>query len=103
MRPSCPRPRGSLDRPDAGARSLLEVGRAKGSDNCGGQNMKPETAGMSSVRLTKLDDIMRRRYVETGHLPSLLIHIWRKGQLVHTCLAGNMDVERERKMREDAI
>jgi CubicO group peptidase (beta-lactamase class C family) len=65
--------------------------------------MKPETAGMSSVRLAKLDDIMRRRYVEAGHLPSLLIHIWRRGQLVHTGLAGNMDVERDRKMREDAI
>ena len=65
--------------------------------------MKPETAGMSSARLARLDDVMKRRYVHSGHLPGMLTYIWRKGQLVHTGMCGQMDIERGKPMREDAI
>src|SRR5204862_463503 len=36
-------------------------------------------------------------------LPGMLIHIYRKGQLVHTTLSGHIDLERQKPMREDAI
>lgn len=65
--------------------------------------MKPETLGMSSARLARLDEVMKRRYVDGGYLPGLLTHIYRKGQLVHTGLCGQMDLERGKPMREDAI
>ncbi len=65
--------------------------------------MKPEKLGMSSSRLARLDEIMRRRYVEAGLLPGMLTYIYRKGHLVHTNLCGHMDIERGRKLREDAI
>jgi len=65
--------------------------------------MKPETAGFSSARLARLDEVMTRRYVEGGYLPGMLIHIYRKGQLVHTTMSGQMDLERRKPMREDAI
>src|SRR5690348_9526126 len=65
--------------------------------------MKPETLGMSSPRLARLDQVMQRRYVDGGHLPGLLTYIYRKGQLVHTALCGHMDLERGKKLREDAI
>ena len=65
--------------------------------------MKPETVGMSSARLARLDDIMKRRYVEGGYLPGLLTCIWRKGRLVHTGMCGHTDIERSKPMREDAI
>lgn len=65
--------------------------------------MKPESAGLSAARLARLDDVMRRRYVDTGQLPGLMTMIYRRGQLVHTGLAGHMDLERGKKMREDAI
>ena len=65
--------------------------------------MKPETVGMSSARLARLDDLMKRRYVDSGHLPGLLSYVYRKGQLIHTSLCGQMDLERGRAMREDAI
>ena len=65
--------------------------------------MKPETVGMSSARLARLDDLMRRRYVDSGQLPGLLNHVYRKGHLIHTSLCGQMDLERGRAMREDAI
>jgi len=65
--------------------------------------MRPESAGFSPARLTRLDEVMTRRYVEGGDLPGMLIHIYRKGQLVHTTMSGQMDIERQKPMREDAI
>jgi CubicO group peptidase (beta-lactamase class C family) len=65
--------------------------------------MKPETVGMSSARLARLDQVMKRRYVDGGDLPGILTHIYRKGHLVHTGICGHMDIERGKKMREDAI
>src|ERR1044071_1141598 len=65
--------------------------------------MKPETVGMSSARLARLDEIMKRRYVDSGHLPGMLTYVYRKGQLVHTGICGQMDLERGKPMREYAI
>src|SRR5260370_36257498 len=65
--------------------------------------MTPETVGMSSARLARLDEVMKRRYVDGGYLPGLLTHIYRRGHLVHTGICGYMDIERGRKMREDSI
>jgi CubicO group peptidase (beta-lactamase class C family) len=64
---------------------------------------KAETVGMSSVRLKRLDEVMQRRYVDGGYLPGMLTYVYRKGQLVHTGLCGQMDLERGKEMREDAI
>ena len=65
--------------------------------------MKPETVGMSSARLARLDEVMKRRYVDGGYLPGMLTHVYRKGHLIHTGMCGQMDIERRRPMREDAI
>src|SRR5438105_13751042 len=65
--------------------------------------MKPEAVGMSAARLARLDDVMKRRYVDGGYLPGLLTYVYRKGQLVHTGICGQMDIERGKPMREDAI
>jgi len=65
--------------------------------------MKPESVGMSSARLARLDQVINRRYVDGGYLPGMLTYIWRKGQLVHTGMSGQTDLERGKPMREDAI
>ena len=65
--------------------------------------MKPETVGMSSARLRRLDEVMKRRYVDGGYLPGMLTYVYRKGHLVHTGMFGQMDIERGKPMREDAI
>ena len=65
--------------------------------------MKPETVGMSTSRLARLEQVMKRRYVDGGYLPGMLLYIWRQGQLVHTSVCGQMDIERGRPLREDAI
>jgi CubicO group peptidase (beta-lactamase class C family) len=63
----------------------------------------PETVGMSRARLARLDEVMKRRYVDSGELPGILTQIHRKGELVHTGMAGHMDLERSKPMQEDAI
>src|SRR5215469_6100640 len=65
--------------------------------------MKPEQVGLSTARLARLDEVMQRRYVDGGYLPGLITQVWRKGELVHSSLAGHMDIERGKAMREDAI
>jgi CubicO group peptidase (beta-lactamase class C family) len=65
--------------------------------------MKPETVGLSSARLARLDEVMQRRYVDGGYLPGLLTYVYRQGQLVHAGICGHMDLERGKPMREDAI
>jgi CubicO group peptidase (beta-lactamase class C family) len=65
--------------------------------------VKPEAVGLSSSRLATLDRVMAQRYVEGGSLPGLLTQVYRKGELVHTGVAGQMDVARGKSMREDAI
>ena len=63
----------------------------------------PEQLGLSSERLSRLDAVMKKRYVDSGMLPGILTQIYRKGQHVHTGMAGHMDLERSKPMQEDAI
>ena len=63
----------------------------------------PESVGLSSSRLVTLDRVMAERYVTGGMLPGLLTQVYRQGALVHTGMAGHMDLERSKAMREDAI
>ena len=63
----------------------------------------PEQVGLSSERLARLDAVMKKRYVDSGMLPGILTQIYRKGQHVHTGMAGHMDLERSKPMQEDAI
>jgi CubicO group peptidase (beta-lactamase class C family) len=62
-----------------------------------------QTVGFSAERLKTVDRVMTERYVNTGVLPGILTQIWRRGELVHTGMSGMMDLERSKKMREDAI
>src|SRR5580698_10326489 len=63
----------------------------------------PETVGLSRVRLQTLDRVMKERYVDGGYLPGILTQVYRKGELAHVGMAGHMDLERGKPMREDAI
>jgi CubicO group peptidase (beta-lactamase class C family) len=65
--------------------------------------VKPEAVGLSASRLARLDDAMKRRYVDTGRLPGVLTMVYRHGKLAHTGMSGSMDLARDKPMREDAI
>ena len=65
--------------------------------------MKPEAVGLSASRLARLDEVMQRRYVDSGRLPGVLTIVYRRGKLAHTGMSGHMDLKRDKRMREDAI
>ena len=60
-------------------------------------------AGFSPERLAALDRVLKEKYVDSGELPGTLIRIYRGGELAHTGMAGMIDIERGKAMREDAI
>src|SRR5690348_9455422 len=64
---------------------------------------KPESVGLSAKRLARLDQAMTEKYVDTHLLPGFLVQVFRRGDLAHTGMAGHMDIERGKKMQEDAI
>ena len=64
---------------------------------------EPETVGMSSARLARVDAVMQHRYVDSGYLPGTPTYVYRKRHLVHTGMCGHMYIERDKPMREDAI
>jgi CubicO group peptidase (beta-lactamase class C family) len=65
--------------------------------------MVKQTSGFAPERLAKINGVMSKKYVETGLLPGILTQVWRKGETVYTGMSGQMDIERAKPMREDAI
>jgi len=68
-----------------------------------GHVAKPESVGLSSKRLERVDRVMKERYVDTGLLNGIQTQVVRRGELVHNGMAGHMDIERNKPWREDAI
>ncbi len=60
-------------------------------------------SGFSGARLATLDQALQRLYVDSGDLPGAQIQIWRRGALAHSALFPSMDLEQDKRMREDAI
>ena len=65
--------------------------------------MKPESVGLSSERLDRLHRRIAEKYVDTGLLPGFVVQVFRRGELAHGSAAGLMDIQRNQRMREDAI
>ena len=62
----------------------------------------PEAVGMSSARLGNVTRLVQR-YIDDGRLPGAISLVARRGKVVHFETYGNMDDERQQRMRPDAI
>jgi CubicO group peptidase (beta-lactamase class C family) len=62
-----------------------------------------DRAGFSLTRLARIGDYLQREYVDRSLVPGTLAQVWRKGELAYSAMAGSIDLERARPMREDAI
>ena len=62
----------------------------------------PESVGLSSEALRRLDRVLER-YVDRGQLPGYQLLIARRGRVVHESVYGQMDIEAERALRPDTI
>ncbi len=63
----------------------------------------PEASGMSSVALARVDDHLKRRYVDAGRFPGTQLMVHRRGSLVHSSVQGFADLERKARLKDDTI
>ncbi|MEH6951150.1 serine hydrolase domain-containing protein [Nitrobacter sp. NHB1] len=63
----------------------------------------PETAGMSRAALDRIDDHLKRRYIDAGRFPGTQLVIYRRGNIVHSAVQGFADLERQVPMKDDTI
>ena len=65
--------------------------------------VKPESLGMCSQRLARIDRFIADKYIESGKLPCAQLQITRQGQLVHQSVLGKASLETGAPMTEDSI
>jgi CubicO group peptidase (beta-lactamase class C family) len=66
-------------------------------------SVRPESVGLSSARLARIDDFLQDQYVGPGRLPGTLTMIARRGEVVHLGVRGMADVENGRPLADDTI
>jgi CubicO group peptidase (beta-lactamase class C family) len=64
---------------------------------------RPETLGLSSDRLARIDAHLKSRYVDPGKIAGALTLVARRGEIAHLSPVGLMDRERGKSMTEDTI
>lgn len=65
--------------------------------------VKPESMGMCSQRLARIDRFLTERYVDAGRIPFAQIQIARGGRLVHQSVIGRQSLETGQPFGEDSI
>jgi CubicO group peptidase (beta-lactamase class C family) len=63
----------------------------------------PESAGMSKAGLDRLEDHLKRRYIDAGRFPGTQFLVYRRGKIVHNAVRGFADVERKIPVKDDTI
>ncbi len=66
------------------------------------QTAQPETVGLSSARLARLDAALQG-YVDRGELAGVISLLARRGQLVHASCCGWADIAARRPLEPDAL
>ncbi len=65
--------------------------------------VKPEEVGLSSERLTRIEQHLTHRYLASKKIAGTLTLIARHGQVAYLSPLGLMDIERNKAMTEDTI
>ena len=63
----------------------------------------PESAGMSKAAFDRLEDHLKRRYIDAGRFPGTQLLVYRRGKIVHSAVQGFADVERKKPVKADTI
>jgi len=64
---------------------------------------KPESLGLCSKRLSRLDRFLADRYVTPGKLPGAILQVARDGRLVHQTVLGSASLETGTPLAADSI
>jgi CubicO group peptidase (beta-lactamase class C family) len=63
---------------------------------------KPEDVGVSSERLQRINNVVKR-HIDEGHIAGAVTLVARKGKVVHFEAQGLMDIETKRPMTRDTL
>ncbi|MGY3446970.1 MULTISPECIES: serine hydrolase domain-containing protein [unclassified Bradyrhizobium] len=63
----------------------------------------PESAGMSTAALNRLEAHLKSRYIDAGRFPGTQVLIYRRGKIVHSTVQGFADLERKVPVKDDTI
>ena len=63
----------------------------------------PESAGMSKPALDRIEDHLKRRYIDAGKFPGTQLVVYRRGNVVHSAVQGFADLERKVPVKDDTI
>jgi CubicO group peptidase (beta-lactamase class C family) len=63
----------------------------------------PESAGMSKPALDRIEDHLKRRYIDAGRFPGTQLLVYRRGNVVHSAVQGFADLERKVPVKDDTI
>src|SRR6201989_784426 len=63
----------------------------------------PESAGMSQAAFDRIEDHLKRRYIDAGRFPGTQLVVYRRGKIVHSAVQGFADIERKAPARDDTI
>jgi CubicO group peptidase (beta-lactamase class C family) len=65
--------------------------------------VQPESMGLCSRRLARIDRFLADKYIDSGKLPCAQLLVARQGQVVHQSVLGLASLETGAPMREDTI
>ena len=65
--------------------------------------VKPESMGLCSKRLARLDKFLADKYIRPGKLPCAMLQVAREGKLVHQTVLGQASLETGAPLSEDSI
>ena len=65
--------------------------------------VKPESMGLCSKRLARLDKFLADKYITPGKLPCAMVQVAREGKLVHQTVLGQASLETGAPLAEDSI
>ena len=65
--------------------------------------VKPESVGLSAVRLKSFDDMLMNKYIGLNKLAGTQTLIARKGEIAHFHSQGNRDIEKNLPINEDTL
>src|SRR5947208_14983068 len=63
----------------------------------------PESVGMSTAALARVDQHLQQRYIDAGRYPGAQLLVDRRGKIVHSAVLGFADIERKAPVKDDTI
>jgi CubicO group peptidase (beta-lactamase class C family) len=58
---------------------------------------------MSKAALDRIEDHLKRRYIDAGRFPGTQLVVYRRGNVVHSAVQGFADLERKAPVKDDTI